>query len=37
MAMDFMPKVVEALAVETICVICVTGKIRDVKFLGKGK
>jgi len=28
---------VEALAVETICIICVSSKIRDAKFLVKGK
>jgi hypothetical protein len=37
MAMDFTPKVVDSLAVETICIICVSSKIRDAKFLGKGK
>jgi hypothetical protein len=37
MAMDFIPKLVEALAVETICIICVSSKIRDAKFLGKVK
>jgi hypothetical protein len=37
MAMGFVPKVVEALAVEAICIICVSSKIRDAKFMGKGK
>lgn len=35
--MDFKRKVVEALAVEIIYIICVWSKIRDAKFLGKGK
>jgi hypothetical protein len=37
MAIDFIPKFVEALAVETISIICVSSKIKDAKFLGKGK
>ena len=37
MAKDFIPKVMAALAVEAICIICVSSKIRDAKFLGKGK
>jgi len=37
MALDFIPKVMDALVVETICLICVSRKIRDAKFLGKAK
>jgi len=35
--MDFIPKVMEALVVETICFFCVSSKIKDAKFLRKDK